>query len=75
MRSFISQDLALYLYKTLIHPVITYANFIYDGGLKTNLSKLQIAQNGALRAVCKCKPDYSVARLHDELEIDMLSVG
>ncbi len=75
MRGFISQDLALYLYKSLIHPVITYGDFIYDGGLKLNLSSMQIAQNKALRAVRKCKPDYPNKRLHAELGVEMLDVS
>ncbi len=56
----------------MIHPIISYGDFIYDGGLRTNLSNVQIAQNEALRAVRKCKPDYSTKRLHTDLGIEML---
>ena len=65
MRSFITQSLAKYLYKTLIEPVFTYCDFIYDGCYQYDKDKLQIAQNNSLR----------VSRLHEELQIEYLSVA
>ena len=74
MRSFISQNLAKYLYQTLINPIFTYCDFVYDGMSKKNKDKLQISQNAALRAVKRCPMDYPLSRLHNELEIDTLEV-
>ena len=55
MRSFIDENLAKYLYKSLIHPIFGYCDFIYDGCNKGLAKKLQIPQNNALRVVKKCK--------------------
>ena len=75
MRNFINQPLAKYLYQSLIHPVFQYCDFIYDGCSITLKHKLQVSQNAALRAVRKCACDYSTRQLHDDLEIDILSVA
>ncbi len=74
IRSFIDQPLALYLYKTLIRPLFTYCDYIYDGCTKSVSNRLHIAQNGALRSVRKCRSDYPTARLHEELEVDYVYV-
>ncbi len=42
MRSFIDENLATYLYTTLIHPLFGYYDFIYDGCSKTLENKLQM---------------------------------
>ena len=73
VRAFIDQPPSLYLYKTLINPLFTYCDFIYDGCIDTLANRLQIAQNGALRAVRKCLSDYPTKRLHDELGVDHLT--
>ena len=73
LRPFITEPLAKYLYTTLIDPLFTYCDFIYDGSSNEIARKLQIAQNGALRAIKNCKIEYQTAKLHDELEIDYLS--
>ena len=75
MRNFINQPLAKYLYQTLIHPVFQYCDFLYDGCSITLKQKLQVSQNSALRAVRKCARDYSTKQLHEDLEIDTLSIS
>ena len=73
MRSFISEDLAKYLYITLISPVFSYCDFIYDGTSQKNKQKLQVLQNASLRAVKRVRIEYPVQMLHDDLCIDSLS--
>ncbi len=75
VRNFIDLNLATYLYKTLIHPLYTYCDFVYDGCNASNKLKLEISQNAALRAVNKSPYDYPIARLHDDLEIDNLTTS
>ena len=74
LRSFIPESLAKYLYTTLIAPVFTYCDFIYDGTSETNKNKLQIIQNASLRAIKRTRLEYPTKRLHDELNIDYLEV-
>ncbi len=49
VRNYVTQDLAKYLYLSLVHPLFSYADYIYDGCSKTTSNKLQIAQNSALK--------------------------
>ena len=72
MRGYISEDLAKYLYITLIHPLFTYCDFVYDGTYEYNKHKLQVSQNNALRAVKKCNREFPNKYLHDILQIDDL---
>ena len=73
MRPYIDEPLAKYLYTTLINPLFAYCDFVYDGYSIEIARKLQNAHNGALQAIKKCKIEYPVIKLHDELEIDFLS--
>ena len=70
-REYIDESLAKYLYMTLINPLFGYCDFIYDGCSSEVSRRLQVAQNGALRAIKICKIEYPVTKLHDELEIDL----
>ena len=72
MRAYINESLAKYLYTTLINNLFAYCDFI-NYGCSTDISCwLQVAQNGALRAIKNCKIEYLMVKLHDELEIDYL---
>ena len=51
MRNHINEDLAGYLYTTLIHPLFTYCDFVYDRTFEYNKNRLQVSQNNAVRAV------------------------
>ena len=75
MRNFVSQDLAKQLYITMINPVFTYCNYVYDGCGVTSSRDLEILQNNALRAVRKVDYRYSATSLHNELYVDWLDVG
>ena len=52
VRSFISESLALQLYKSLIIPCIDYGDVIYDAASKKDCQALQVIQNGCLRICC-----------------------
>ena len=75
MRSFISQNLAKYLYQTLIIPIFTYCDFIYDSTSQCNKNQIQVSQYAAFRAIKRCPFDFPTERLHTELEIDTLAIS
>ena len=51
MRSFISENTALLLYKSTVLPIIDYNDIIYGMLTKQELTKLQRIQNQALRTI------------------------
>ena len=72
MRNFISLELALHLYNSLIKLVFTYCDYIYDGCGKTIARQLETLNNGALRAIKNINQRYSATALHDELDVPWL---
>ena len=74
LRSFISKELALSLYNSLIEPIFRHCNTIYDKINLTNRRKLQVLQNSALRAVSRVNKRYSATALHSELSVEWLDV-
>ena len=52
-----------------------YADVVYDGGTKTALHDVQIAQNNALRVVKNVDSRYSATALHSQLHVDWLDVA
>ena len=72
IRSFISQDLAVQLYKSLIAPHFNYYSHIYDGCSLTVQRELQVSPNNALRAVMQVDSRYPIERLHENLNIELL---
>ena len=75
IRTFISQDLALQLYKSLIAPHFAYCCHIYDGCSITSQRQLQVSQNNALRAVLRADNRSPTERLHESLNIEWLDVA
>ncbi len=73
VRSFISRDLAKYLYTSLIAPHFAYLDHIYDGCNATSSKRLQATQNNALRAILKVEARYPTTALHEETGIDYLA--
>ena len=49
IRNSISEDTALFIYRSMIAPIIDYGDVAYSGGLIEGLNRLQILQNRALR--------------------------
>ena len=74
MRNYISEALALDLYGSLIEPHFLYADVVYDGGSRTALQSVQVAQNNALQVVTNVDCRYSATALHRELSIDWLDI-
>ncbi len=74
MRSYISKELALALYNSLIDPLFLYCNYVYDGMSLTSKRSVQVLQNSALRAVAKVNKRYSATALHDELQVEWLDI-
>ena len=64
VRSFISEKLALQLYKRLIIPHIDYGDVVYDAASKKDCQMLQVIQNGFFRICCKADPRTTVLELH-----------
>ena len=73
VRPLISKPRAQYLYTSLIHPHFTYCDYIDDACNSTQSSKLQVAQNNALRAVLNVDARFSATKLHMDMEIVELS--
>jgi hypothetical protein len=54
-------------YKTIIRPALENANTIWSPTVcKTNLEKLQVVQNNALRIATGCTKDTNIQHLHEE---------
>ena len=73
MRHFINESLAKYFYTSLVHPIISYCDFIYDGSTITAKNKLKIAHNNVLGAIKICPRDFPTKCLRDSSEIDDLA--
>ena len=74
VRNFVSKELAITLYSTLIEPHFRYCDYIYLGCSLTNAHKLQVSQNKSLRAIARADYTYPTERLHAELGIEWLAV-
>ncbi len=74
LRGSISTELARALYTSLIDPLFLYCCQLYDGCLVGDARKLQVAQNGALRAVLQAEPRSSTLDLHINTGIEWLDI-
>ena len=63
-RGFLTQEIALRIYKTKVLPYFDYCDVIYSGVANTLLTKLQRLQNRGLRICLKSSPRESTLRLH-----------
>ena len=63
-RGFLTQEIALRIYKTKVLPYFDYCDVIYSGVANTLLTKLQRLQNRGLRICLKSPPRESTLRLH-----------
>ena len=75
VRPFITKDLTLHLYKSLIAPHFPYCKYIYDDCSLTSKRILQVRQNNALRAVLEVAQRFPTDRLHGSLNIDWLDIN
>ena len=59
----LSKETLLMLYKTLIRSIIDYSSFIVNVISDTNLKRLQVIQNKAVRCIFKASYDSSTSEL------------
>ncbi len=71
-RQYISQDISLLLYKSLLLPVLEYGDIVYASAGLCSLDKLQKVQNTALRIVLQADRRSNVKEMHKLLHILML---
>ena len=65
-----SKETLITTYKTLLLPIIEYANTIWSPIISsTSLNKLQKIQNAALRTITGCTLDTNTQHLHSETKI------
>ena len=72
IRSFVSQDTIIYLYKSLVLSQIEYADIVYDGLSQTDRDFLQKVQNAGLRTVLNCNPRTPINVLHEMADLKTL---
>ena len=53
IKCYIGQKLAIYLYNTLINPLFTFNDYVYDALSVSDSSKLQVLQNNCIRTCLK----------------------
>ncbi len=73
VRQYVSKNLALQLYKTLIIPDFDYGDQVYDAMSASNSAKLQCMQNRCLRICLNSQPRTPVESLHREAGLPKLS--
>ena len=74
IRKSISEDTALYIYRSMIAPILDYGDIIYAGGLSGSLDKMQKLENRALRVCLDVHHYLPVIVLHQEADIPNLIV-
>ena len=72
IRSFVSKETSVYLYKSLVLSQIDYADILYDGLNQTQGQYLQRLQNTGLRTVLNCDPRTPIDELHKRAGIKTL---
>ena len=72
IRQFVSQRMALQLYKRVILPHVDYGDVLHDSLSKTVAKKLQVILNKCLRICLNAVPRSSVEELHNRASIPYL---
>ena len=65
IRKYITQDVAIRIYKTMILPVLEYGDVLYDGVNEKLIGKLQTVQNRCLRTGLLPQEHIPTIRLHE----------
>ena len=71
-KKYITKDICLSLYKSLVLPHLDYADIIYMHTSAENLAKLQLIQNNACRLILREGRMTSVLQMHLSLELNTL---
>lgn len=74
IRKYITEEISLRLYKSLIQSILDYGDVMYIGASKTDLRKLQLIQNRALRIVNLAPRYTSNISLHQKYNVHPLYV-
>ena len=69
MRKYITQDVAIRIFKTMILPILEYGDILYDGANKKLTGKLQVLQNRCLRTCLLPNQHIPTIRLHENCKI------
>ena len=72
-RSFVADNTALLLYKTIIQPHFDYCSITWMNGNSGDLQRLQTIQNRALRIVLGVDAQFNRETLYETLKIDRLN--
>ena len=72
IRRFIDEKTSIFIYKSMIAPIIDYGDVVYMGGMSSNLSRLQKLQNRALRICLDVHHYLPTILLHQQAEIPNL---
>ena len=75
IRRSISEDTAVFIYRSMIAPILEYGDVIYAGGLNEGLDKLQKLQSRALGVCLDVHHYLPVILLHQETNIPKLNVS
>ena len=68
-RHYLNKDGLLALYYSFVYPYLMHCNHIWGSTYKTNLKRLAILQNKALRIISYMKPRSSAEPLYKELNV------
>ena len=74
MRKYITREVAITIYKTMILPVLEYGDILYDGTNMKLIGELQILQNRCLRTCVLRNQHIPTIRLHEICNIANLKM-
>ena len=72
IRRFINEETALFIFRSMIAPILDYGDIIYMGGSENGLSKLQKLQNRALRICVDIHHYIPTILLHQQADVPNL---
>ena len=72
VRRFITKDIALNLYKSLVLPYLDYADIVYQHTTAENLAKVQMIQNNACRLITRDGKYANVVQMHLDSDLKFL---
>ena len=74
IRKSVSEETAIFVYRSMIAPIIDYGDVVYSGGLQEGIAKLQKLQNRALRICLDVHHYLPTVLLHQEAEVVNLKI-
>ena len=74
VRPYISQNTALSLYRCLIQPHFDYCSYIWRNAGKTQIKRLTVMQNRALRTVLMVDSMFSTSALYASLNVEPIEL-